>query len=206
MALQVVGAGLGRTGTLSLKVALERLLGAPCYHMFEIVANPDRVMPWRDAIDGRPVDWDEVMEGYAASVDWPAAAFWRELSGAYPEAIVLLSTRSDSEKWWNSAHATIFSDRAVPDDPAQAQRFEFARALLGTRFTANWTDAREAKRAYERHNATVRESVPPGRLVDWQPGDGWKPICAALDLPVPDEPFPHVNTTKDFRAMVGLEP
>jgi sulfotransferase family protein len=206
MSLRVVGAGIGRTGTHSLKLALERLLGAPCYHMLEVLSHWDYARYWRDAIDGKPMDWDAVMHGYAAAVDWPAAAFWRELADAYPGAIVLLSTRSSAEAWWKSASETIFDiNRQLPADPALADFVAFPRALLTTKFTPNWTDEREAKRAYERHNATVRESVASDRLVDWQPGDGWGPICSALDLPIPDEPFPHMNTTNDFRLMVGLD-
>ena len=205
MSLRVVGAGLGRTGTHSLKNALERLLDAPCYHMIEVLGNPSFIAFWQDAIDGKPVDWEKVMHGYASAVDWPAAAFWRELADAYPDAIVLLSTRSSADAWWNSANATIFeiSKRDAPPDFADQQRM--AVAMLTKTFTANWSDENEAKRAYEAHNAAVRAAVPSKRLVDWQPGDGWEPICAALAVPVPDEPFPHVNTTDEFRAMVGLD-
>ena len=84
MSLRVVGAGLGRTGTNSLKLALERLLGAPCYHMYEVFLHWDCVATWRDAISGKPINWDELFDGYAACVDWPAAAFWREISDANP--------------------------------------------------------------------------------------------------------------------------
>lgn len=206
MSLRVVGAGLGRTGTHSLKLALERLLGAPCYHMLEVLTHWEYAQYWRDAIDGKQVDWHVVMHGYAASVDWPAAAFWRELADSFPDAIVLLSTRSSAEVWWKSANETIFViNRTLPADPALVDFFEFPRVLLAKSFTPNWTDEREAIRAYEAHNAEVRASVPPGRLVDWQPGDGWEPLCTALGLPIPDEPFPHVNTTDDFRRMVGLD-
>src|SRR5438445_13745946 len=86
MTLRVVGASLGRTGTHSLKIALEQLLGAPCYHMLEVIAHPEYARDWKRAIDGEPVDWEVVMDGYAAAVDWPAAAFWRELAAANPEA------------------------------------------------------------------------------------------------------------------------
>jgi hypothetical protein len=208
MSLRVVGAGLGRTGTHSLKNALEQLLGAPCYHMIEVMAHPDHVPYWRAAVDGEPVDWDKVMDGYAAAVDWPAAAFWRQLSEANPDAIVLLSTRSSADAWWKSAHDTIFeiSQREIPaDDAGIGHMAGFAEAMLSKAFTPNWTDEQEAKRAYEAHNAAVRASVPKDRLVDWQPGDGWEPICNALGLPVPDEPFPHVNSTEDFRMLLGLD-
>jgi hypothetical protein len=206
MSLKVVGAGLGRTGTLSLKLALERLLGAPCYHMVEVFGHPEHLASWRAAIEGEPVDWATLMTGYAASVDWPAAAFWRELSEANPDAIVLLSTRSSPDAWFKSASDTIFTvGRAAPPDGELADFAGFPDAMFGATFTANWTDHDEAIRAYEAHNAAVRAEVPSDRLVDWQPGDGWEPICAALGLAVPSEPFPHANTTSDFRQMIGLD-
>jgi hypothetical protein len=207
MTLRVVGAGLGRTGTHSLKLALEQLLGAPCYHMLEVIEHPEYIKYWQDAIDGKPVDWDVVMANYAAAVDWPASAYWRELADANPDAIVLLSVRSSADAWWKSADNTIFeiSRREAPPDPAMQAQMKMAKAMLGTTFTPNWFEEDEAKRAYERHNEAVRTSVPPDRLVEWQPGDGWEPICRALGLPVPDAPFPHVNTTDEFRAMLGLD-
>jgi hypothetical protein len=206
MSLKVVGAGLGRTGTHSLKLALEQLLGAPCYHMLEVIGHLEYAQYWSDALDGKPVDWAQVMDGYAASVDWPAAAFWQELADANPDAIVLLSTRSSTDAWWKSANETIFEiSRHAAADPSVAALVEMPQKLFTKRFTPNWTDPAAAKRAYEEHNARVRAAVPAQRFVDWQPGDGWDPICAALGLPVPSEPFPHVNTTADFRAMTGLD-
>src|SRR5579859_522535 len=108
MDLEVVGAGLGRTGTHSLKLALERLLGAPCYHMVEVFAHPEHVPAWHSAALDKMPAWNEVLAGYAAAVDWPASAFWAELSEAFPDALVVLSVR-DPEDWWRSAHETIFT-------------------------------------------------------------------------------------------------
>lgn len=209
MTLRVVGAGLGRTGTHSLKVALEQLLGAPCYHMLEVLARPGSVDVWQDALDGKPVDWYALMDGYAAAVDWPVVAFWPELADAFPDAIVLLSTRSSAQAWWKSADDTIFAvgRRGVGDDHPEMQPQMRMIEGLFQRFSPDWdsADGGEAvRRAYDAHNAHVRATVPAERLVDWQPGDGWEPICRALELPVPDAPFPHVNTTDEFRAMVGL--
>ena len=209
MSLQIVGAGVGRTGTHSLKHALEQLLGAPCYHMMEVFGRPDDVAVWQDAISRKPVDWDALMAGYAAAVDWPAAAFWRELSAANPDAIVLLSTRSSADAWWKSARDTIFeiSMGAPPPDlpPEVAAMMEMPKRMFAETFTPNWQNETDAKRAYEAHNAAVRAEVPADRLVDWQPGDGWEPICNALGIAVPDEPFPHSNTTEEFRANIGLD-
>jgi len=200
--IRLVGAGLGRTGTASLKKALERLLGAPCYHMQEVFEHLDHVPLWHAAIRGEAVDWTQILDGYAAIVDWPGAACWRSIADANPDAVVLLSTRADAETWYRSAKATILGD--VPEEVKQAQPHlaEFG-AMVGDMFAAfdpNWRDRDAALAAYERHNAAVRAEVPRDRLVEWQPGDGWEPLCAALDVPVPDEPFPHTNTTEEFRA------
>jgi hypothetical protein len=208
MALQVVGAGLGRTGTNSVKVALEQLLGGPCYHMFEL-ARRDRDTPvWRAAVRGEAVDWDALLGGYVATVDWPACAFWRELWDANPEANVLLSTRDSPQTWWESMQRTIvptISGEVPPDEPATARRRAMVVEMMGERFTPDWSDRDAAIAAYERHNEQVRQAVPAEHLIDWRPSDGWEPICAALELPVPVAAFPRENTTADFRARLGLQ-
>ena len=106
MTLKVVGAGLGRTGTMSLKAALEQLLGGPCYHMIEVFEHPEHVAIWNRAMRGEPVDWSEIYAEYVATVDYPNAAVWEQLAAAYPDALVLLSSR-DAEGWWTSASNTI---------------------------------------------------------------------------------------------------
>ena len=107
MTLQVIGAGLGRTGTTSLKQALEQLLGGPCYHMLEVQGRTTDADSWGDAYEGRPPAWDNFFEGYQATVDWPAAPFWAELSRTFPDGLILLSVR-DPDAWWKSASSTIF--------------------------------------------------------------------------------------------------
>ena len=204
MSLRVVGAGVGRTGTLSLKQALERLLGAPCYHMAEVFSHPDHVAMWHQAALGDPPDWDRLFDGFVAAVDWPASAYWRELSAAYPDALVLLSTRKDAASWYRSASDTIFEHLAGDAPPGMEAWGAMVQAMFARHFgEMSLDDAEAVMAAYERHNAEVRAEVPAERLLDWQPGDGWEPICAALDLPVPDEPFPHVNTTEEFKARRG---
>jgi hypothetical protein len=208
MTLKVVGAGVGRTGTHSLKLALETLLGEPCYHMVEVFGHPEHIATWGAAVRGEPVDWDALFAGYAAAVDWPAAGFWRELSAAYPEAIVLLSMRESPEVWWRSANATIYRARREPP-PQMAGNPEWLttmRELSARRFTADVEDEAAATAAYSRHIAEVRAGVPAGRLVEWRPGDGWNPLCDALGVPVPDMPFPHTNTTAQFEAMLQGTP
>ena len=201
VALQVVGAGVGRTGTESLKLGLERLLGGRCYHMLELIAKPDGFRHWiRAAQDDMP-DWDEVFDGYVAAVDWPAAAFWPEISAAYPDALVLLSVRDSPEEWYRSASQTIF---ALPPDQLPGDN-AFAAAFFGMmakRFTADLGDPVKAMAAYVAHNQRVRDTIPPDRLLEWRPGEGYGPICAALGIPEPNEPFPHVNTTEMFQSRV----
>lgn len=203
MSLKVVGAGLGRTGTHSLKLALEKLLGGPCYHMLEVLGHPDHVPTWHRAINGEQVDWDVLLSGYVAAVDWPEVAVWRELHAAYPDAPVLLSVRDSTESWWNSFSQTILEvmKKGAPteDDPWFAMATDMMR-----RFSPDGMEPDALKAAYERHNQSVRDRVPAGQLIEWRPRDGWGPICAGLGLPVPEEDFPHVNTTDDFRAMTGL--
>ncbi len=201
MTLRVVGAGLGRTGTLSLKHALERLLGGRCYHMLEVFQHPDDVARWRAALRGEP-DWPALLGDCVACVDWPAAAFWPELARAYPGALVLLSVRH-ARSWWESADATILPHiRRRPDGgpPFVAEWHEMVRELMARRFDGDLDDAASAMAAFERHNERVRREVPPARLLEWRAGDGWEPLCAALGVPVPDEPFPRANSREEFLA------
>jgi hypothetical protein len=207
MDLRVVGAGLGRTGTHSLKVAFEQLLGGPCYHMLEVLGRPNQRDTWAAATRGESVDWATFLAPYRATVDWPAAAFWREISQAAPQAVVVLSVR-DSDAWWKSASETIFAvlaRGAPPDDLGGVEELAMINALIGQRFTPDWRDRDAAIAAYEAHNASVRAEVPADRLVEWHPGDGWGPLCVGLGLEEPSEPFPHLNTTSDFRALTGLD-
>jgi hypothetical protein len=204
MELRVVGAGVGRTGTHSLKLALEQLLGAPCHHMMEVFGNPAQRAAWTDAIDGKPVDWHEVLADYAAQVDWPGGSFWPELTAAFPDALVLLSVR-DPEAWYRSASNTIFlmSDRMPPE--MQSWMSAVTR-MFHDRFCDTLDDPTAMIDAFVRHNDAVRAAIPAGRLLEWAPGDGWEPICESLGLPVPSEAFPLTNTTTEFRAMSGLPP
>jgi len=203
--LQIVGAGLGRTGTHSLKVALEELLGGPCYHMVEVFQHPDHMALWIDGLRGRDVDWHALFAGYVATVDWPGSGVWEPIAAAFPDAPVLLSTRASADEWHRSASRTIFEGMATrgSDDTPRAAMNDAMREQFGV---PSWRDEAACKAAYERHNDHVRAVVPPERLVEWQPSDGWGPLCAALGVPVPPHPFPVTNTTADFRAMLGLDP
>jgi hypothetical protein len=200
MALRVVGAGLGRTGTLSLKLALAQLLDAPCYHMVEVMRRASDVSMWHAAARGETVDWEQLFSGYAASVDWPAAAHWRAVTRAYPDALVLLSSRP-ADAWWRSADLTIFRElrAAPPTHPPEAVAWRaMIDDMLATTFGASVSDREGSIAAFERHNDAVRSEIPAERLLEWTPGDGWEPLCHALGVPVPADPFPHVNTSAEW--------
>jgi hypothetical protein len=207
MELRLIGAGLGRTGTNSLKGAVERLTGGRCYHMSELIERPQDTATWTAAvIDGQMPDWATFLGEFSATLDWPACAFWRELAGAFPDAPVLLSKRTSAESWWASMEKTIVQAQdQVPDTPEWAARRAMVKPML-LRFCPEWPDRDAVIAAYERHNDEVRRRVAPERLVEWTTGDGWQPICDALGVPVPDEPFPHTNTAADFRRAMELEP
>ncbi len=204
MTLRVVGAGVGRTGTTSLKLALEQLLDAPCHHMYEMFVDPTEIPRWTGAIEGRPVDWTAMCSGYAAVVDWPGAAFWPELTIANPEALVVLSVR-DAEAWYRSARNTIF--HIYTHAPAGTEHwFEAMHRLLDQRFSCAFDEPDVMIDAFERHNEAVRRTIPPSRLLEWTPTDGWEPLCDRLGVPVPSEPFPKANDTNQWRELLGLAP
>jgi hypothetical protein len=203
MGLRVIGAGVGRTGTLSLKGALETLLGGPCYHMMEVITHPAHVDVWRAAGSGEDVDWAAFLADYAATSDFPACLFWRDLRELYPDALVVLSTRSSTQTWWESASQTIFSPEIEAAAEGMPEWWAMWQTVSRERFTDQVRDETLAKAAYERHNADVRASVPSSHLLDWQPSDGWAPICERLGLAVPHEPFPHVNTREEMRARIA---
>ena len=199
MNLRVVGAGLPRTGTHSLQLALEHLLNGRCYHMREIPGHPFDLGPdWNLALEGGTPDWNQLLNEYVATVDWPASMFWRELSGAYPDALVLLSVRDSAETWYQS-----FSETILPvARKALAPDWKEGRGLLDLfeRFTGttDWDDPAALITAYERHNDDVKKAVPEDRLLVWNASEGWQPICQVLRLPVPDEPFPWVNRRSEW--------
>lgn len=199
--MRVIGAGLGRTGTNSLKIALEVLLGGPCYHMFELFQRPQDVTTWEAALQDEPVDWSHFMQGWSACVDWPAAPFFDRLADAFPDALVLLSVRDPAE-WYQSASQTIFDlmRKAPREEQHPIQRL--VESQLARWMTADIENESEMIAAFERHSARVRTLVPKNRLIEWRPGDGWEPLCTALKIPIPSQPFPHSNAGGDFRATV----
>jgi hypothetical protein len=196
--LRVIGAGFGRTGTLSLREALVRLGVGPCGHMRENFEHPERFALWDEALRhktaGEPIDWRPLLDGFQAIVDWPGAYFWREMIAAHPDAKVILTVR-DPERWYDSIQATIFSlpDDQLPDGPRE---IIFTRTFGGLLTDRVWCQAVVAQ-----HNKTVQESIAADRLLVFDVKDGWESLCAFLDVPVPeDEPFPRVNDTASFQT------
>ena len=206
MSLQVIGAGLGRTGTTSLRLALQELLGGACYHMDAVSTRPLDPTVWADAYVGQLPDWNRFFAGYVATVDWPSAPFWPQIAEAFPDALILLSVR-DVDAWWASVSSTIFPAMAGAYFTPDANDDDWTRMGRGmmAAFSPDWQDETAAKAAFLAYNEHVRHSAPAGRLVEWQAADGWDPLCRALGVSVPDKAFPHLNSTMDARRHLGLD-
>ena len=202
--MKMIGASWGRTGTTSLTAALERLGLGPVCHMQRMFEHPDEAVAWAGYRRGEPTDVPGLLGRYGAAFDWPACWAWEDAAALYPEAPVLLSTR-DASEWYASVRGSIHRwaapDREY-DDAARSPSPEAADLLflVWSSHFGSWEallDEPATVRAYEAHVAHVHETCPPGRLVEWSAGDGWAPLCDALGLPVPDEPFPHLNRRAD---------
>jgi hypothetical protein len=203
MTLSIIGAGLGRTGTLSLKLALEQLGFGPCYHMRELFKQLDAHVPiWNRAADGESVDWDALFVGYNAAVDDLTAAFYREIATQYPEAKVILTVR-DPARWYESFKETIIHPftKPLPDDLAGWQAM-LRKAVVDRVFEGNVQDREHVIARYERHNHDVKQAVAPERLLVYEVAEGWEPLCLFLGVAEPTEPFPRVNTTDEYRERI----
>jgi hypothetical protein len=197
--LKVIGAGVGRTGTYSLKLAINQLGLGPCHHMEEVLLNmPVQVPLWAAALDGHP-DWVAIYRGYDSAVDWPTAGFVRELSAAYPSARFVLTHRS-AESWVESFSETIYKAMAGKDQapPGTRDWLDMAAGVITrTGFLAG-LDLPALMRAYEAHNAAVKAAIPAQQLLIYQVTEGWGPLCAFLGVPEPAEPFPRTNDRAEF--------
>jgi hypothetical protein len=205
--IEIVGAGFGRTGTQSMKLALEHLGVGPCYHMMEVFGNLEHISLWTAATRGATPDWDTLFANYRSTVDWPGCAFWRELAARYPDSKILLTYR-DSDAWYDSFHNTIYKAmcREAPSEPVWVgEHFRMTRELILEQALGGRPDDRaHAIRCYEAHNEAVRSEVSPDRLILHEVGAGWEPLCRGLDLPIPDEPYPRTNSTKDFQDRMAI--
>lgn len=204
MSLQVIGAGLGRTGTQSLAWALDRLGMGPCYTLDTLKQLPTHVDLWWAAANDQAVDWGALFQGFKSTVDWPAVSFLPPIVTAFPAAKVVLTLR-DPEVWYESAQATIFEALAMSQrnpNPAGRHRpgIELTRHLVLERtFRGHYQNKARTIEMFEAHNRMVAALVPPAQLLRFQVKDGWEPLCTFLNLPVPDEPFPHTNDRTSFR-------
>lgn len=198
MTLKVIGSGLGRTGTMSLKVALTMLGLGPCHHMVEVFARPESLSLWVAAGTGKP-DWGKIFEGFHSAVDYPTAKFWRELADYYPDAKILHSER-DADEWFDSTQASIFA----PDGPISSPPPHLAPffGMLLSEFGERLHDRAFMTDHFRRHNEEVARTIPADRLLIYHPGDGWAPLCAFLGVPVPAEPFPALNSRAEFRQRI----
>jgi hypothetical protein len=201
MALEIIGPGFGRTGTNSLKLALEQLGFGPCHHMFEVRDNPDRLPDWEAAARGEAMDWDHVFRGYRSQVDWPGARYWRELAHYYPKAKVVLSVR-DPDEWFDSVQATIVPFLAARGKHPVAHVNAIAEmgyaAIEKPIFDGRMSDRAHATRVFREHIAEVKSEIAADRLLTFDPGDGWEPLCAFLEVAVPEVLFPKTNSSNQF--------
>jgi hypothetical protein len=199
MALKIVGSGLGRTGTKSMQTALNMLGFGPCHHMIEVFQHPESMALWIEASKGKDV-WDQIFKDYKSAVDYPTAAYWRQLADKYPDAKVLHTTR-DADQWYDSAYSTILS----PDSPATRQasgvQAEFFASFVGP-IREHMADRAYMTDYFRKHDAEVKATIAPERLLVYQVGSGWEPLCAFLGVPVPGEPYPSENSRAEFIARV----
>ncbi|MEZ6001511.1 sulfotransferase family protein [Hyphomonas sp.] len=198
MTLKVISAGYGRTGTMSLKLALEQLGLGPCHHMIEVIEKGEKQVPlWNDALGGKP-DFDAIYDGYSSAVDWPSAAFWKELADYYPDAKIILSSRS-AESWYGSISETILSAVWAPENwpPQAVEWFTMVTKVLERSFGSAKTKD-ELIANFLAHEAEVKAAIPADRLLVHSAKDGWEPLCAFLGVPVPEGPYPRTNSKEEF--------
>ncbi|MGI3186254.1 sulfotransferase family protein [Nioella aestuarii] len=198
MTLEIIGAGFGRTGTESLKRALEMLGFGPCHHMHEVMARPELNQKWRAIAAGADPDWDQVFQGFRATVDWPSTHYWDVLADHYPEAKIILSVR-DSESWFNSMQNTILPVLRDSTDPES-----FGTAVIRAQvFTGRLDDRDHIIGVYEDHIARVKATIPSERLLTYELGSGWGPLCAFLGCEAPSEPYPSGNRPDQFHEKIA---
>jgi len=196
MALKVICAGLSRTGTISLKLAIEALGFGPCQHGVDILLHPERVPLWERAFEGKP-DWDAIFDGYSACADIPSALFWRQLSRRYPEAKVILTIR-EVEAWLASVRSTVEGGGL-----ARNETTPLAPLLRRMMPAGGAPDPDQMAQSYRMHNRAVVDGIPRERLLIYQVRQGWAPLCAFLGVPVPDAPFPHANSKAEHHLMTA---
>ena len=202
--MHVIGAGVGRTGTYSLKLAINQLGLGPCHHMEEVLLNQSVQVPlWTAAMSGQP-DWETIYSGYQSAVDWPTAGFFRELSAAYPSAKFILTVRSP-ESWAESFSETIYKLVAERDHAPDELKswLDMATGVITRSGFQGGLDKEGLVNAFTTHNEAVRAAVVPRQLLIYEVKDGWTPLCEFLGVPIPDGPFPRTNDRSEFWDRVS---
>jgi hypothetical protein len=206
--LQVIGAGFGRTGTLSLRQALDDQGLGRTYHGEDILFRPTHIRAWQKASHGEKVDWDRLFRKFGSAVDYPVCNMWRELAEHFPESKIVLTVR-DPEGWYRSTRDTIYAARTML--PGYMRRF-----IPTTRWYVDLTDSflwngifegrfeeRDfAIKVFEQHIEDVKATADPDRLLVYNVAEGWEPLCAFLGVPVPDHPFPRLNDTARMKRTI----
>lgn len=202
--MQLIGTGVGRTGTYSLKLAINQLGLGPCHHMEEVLHNmPVQVPLWSAALNGA-ADWQSIYDGYPSALDWPTVGFFRELYDAYPSAKFVLTLRSP-ESWADSFGGTIYQLLAGRDQapPEMRDWLEMSARVIGNTGFPEGLDRDGLIAAFVAHNDAVRATIPAGQLLEFEVKEGWGPLCEFLEVPVPDEPFPRTNHREEFWDRVN---
>ncbi len=206
MSLEVIGAGFGRTGTLSIRIALEQIGFGPCYHMDNVFTSSEALNGWRAVANGREPDWGQLFGLYRSTVDWPGTLYWRELADAYPSARVLLSTR-DAESWWASFSQTIcklIQMRDSFDDVRRRSVLDFAHEIIELQTFDGRMDKKEAGiAAFEKRIKDVKAAIDPDRLLVFDVHDGWAPLCSFFGVDTPEGDFPRCNDAGEFWKHFG---
>lgn len=201
MTLQVIGAGFGRTGTMSMKAALEQLGLGPCYHMVECLPRgPQHWRLWVDALRGKP-DWDAIFKGFGSTVDFPACYSYQALADYYPGAKVILTLR-DPERWFESTQETIFAPHWITY-LRQSEMGEFMQLTINDYLQDRMHDKDHLIQRYHEHVAEVRRIIPASRLLEFEVKQGWEPLCEFLGKPVPETAFPHVNDSEATKEIIN---
>ncbi len=200
MALDIVGAAFPRTGTFSLKLALERLGFGPCHHMAEVLAHPETAPLWIAAADGAP-DWDTIFKDYHSCVDAPSCFFWRQIWSAYPGARVILTER-DPEEWFASTQATVFSPMWRARTAKMPLKDFFNKIINSMGENMHNHDFMVAR--YREYCDEVKRTVPGDQLLVLKIGEGWERLCRFLGVDVPEEPYPKSNTREELKAMMDM--
>lgn len=200
MNLAVIGAGFGRTGTVSLRMALKQLGYGPTYHMYEVIEHPEHAPLWVQALE-KPALLNDILAPYQSAVDWPVCSFWQPLLKANPQAKVILTVR-DSESWYKSIHSTLYQMLLRAPDGLPDQQINMGRKIIWEEtFAGKLGDKDYAISVYEQHNAKVIESVPNEQLLVYEVSEGWQALCDFLESEIPDGAFPRSNSAEEFLAQ-----